>query len=264
MLTAVKNQIKVSYLTTKYALMREMINKATFLMNVTFMILNNSTFLIQWLVLYSLKDNIGGYTFKQIILLWGIAAATYGVSHFFFENAQNLSEMITNGKLDSFLVQPKNVLLTTITSNVTTSAIGDYIFGIIAMIISGFTIPKFILFVIISFTGGIIITDFAVILGSLSFWFGRADMIADTGNRLMTQFATYPDGIFKGLAKALLFILIPVGITAYVPLWILIEFKLHLFLIIIAVTIIVTALAFFIFYKGLKRYSSSNLMIAKI
>ena len=186
MLTAVKNQIKVSYLSTKYALMREMINKTTFLMNVIFMILNNSTFLIQWLLLYSLKDNIGGYTFKQIILLWGIAAATYGVSHFFFENAQNLSEIITNGKLDSFLVQPKNVLLTTITSNVTTSALGDYIFGIVAMIISGFTIPKFILFIIISFTGGIVITDFSVILGSLSFWFGRADMIADTNGFVKT------------------------------------------------------------------------------
>ena len=39
MLTAAKNQIKVSLVTIKYALMREMLNKVTFLTNIIFMIL---------------------------------------------------------------------------------------------------------------------------------------------------------------------------------------------------------------------------------
>ena len=37
-----------------------------------------------------------------------------------------------------------------------------------------------------------------------------------------------------------------------------------MFLLVVLVTIIFTTLAFYIFYKGLKRYSSSNLMIARI
>lgn len=90
MLTAVKNQIKISFLSVKYALMREMLNKVTFFTNITFMILNNAAFIIQWIVLFALKDNIGGYTFKQVVLLWGIAAGTYGVAHFFFKKAFHL------------------------------------------------------------------------------------------------------------------------------------------------------------------------------
>ena len=85
MLTAVKNQCKISFLSVKYALMREMLNKTTFITNITFMILNNSVMIIQWIILYALKDNVGGYTFKQVLLLWGIAAGTYGVAHFFFK-----------------------------------------------------------------------------------------------------------------------------------------------------------------------------------
>ena len=71
MLTAVRNQIKVSFLSIKYALIREMLNKTTFITNIVFMILNNASFIIQWLILYSLKDNVGGYTFEQVMLLWG-------------------------------------------------------------------------------------------------------------------------------------------------------------------------------------------------
>ena len=264
MLQAAKNQFRVTLKTIKYGLMREMLNKTSFIMNVLFMILNNASFIIQWIILYSLKEDVGGYTFNQVLLLWAIAASTYGFSHFIFKKAYTLSDTITNGKLDSFLVQPKNVLISSITTDIEVSALGDILYGYIVLFISGITITKFLLFTLFTLTGAIIITDVAVILGSLSFWFGRSDMIADTGNNLMTSFATYPDGIFKGLAKILLLTVIPIGLTAYFPVWIMTKFDIKLTLIIIALTIAITALTFVIFYRGLRRYSSSNLMISKI
>ena len=91
MLQVVNNQIKVTLKTIKYGIMREMINKTSFVMKVLFMILNNASFIIQWVVIYSIKDNVGGYTFEEILLLWGIAASTYGFSHFFFKNMFLLS-----------------------------------------------------------------------------------------------------------------------------------------------------------------------------
>ena len=48
MLQAVKNQLRVIMKTIKYGLMREMINKTSFIMNIAFMILNNASFIIQW------------------------------------------------------------------------------------------------------------------------------------------------------------------------------------------------------------------------
>ena len=64
MLMEVKNQIKVMVLSIKYATMREMLNKVSFLTNVFFMILNNASFILQWIVLYSMKNDVGGYTIK--------------------------------------------------------------------------------------------------------------------------------------------------------------------------------------------------------
>ena len=80
----------------------------------------------------------------------------------------------------------------------------------------------------------------------------------------MTSFATYPDGIFKGIAKILLFTVIPVGLSTYIPIRVLTEFNIYLTLLVLATTILLILISFLVFYRGLKRYSSSNLMIARI
>ena len=73
MLTEVKNQFRITLLSIKYAFIRELLNKTTFITNVLFMVLNNACMIVQWIILYSLKDNFGGYSFEQILLLWGLA-----------------------------------------------------------------------------------------------------------------------------------------------------------------------------------------------
>lgn len=264
MLTAVKNQFRITLLSIKYALMREMLNKTTFITNILFMILNNATFLIQWIVLFSIKEDIGGYTMKQVFLLWGLAAMTYGFSRFFFKKSFSLAETINDGKLDSFLVQPKNVLLSAITTDVEPSALGDILYGYIILFLYGFSIKGFLLLTLFGISGGLILTSISVILNSLSFWFSKTDVIADTGNSLMTNFATYPDGIFKGTVRLLLYTLVPVGLTTYMPIQIISEFSFIKLLIVLGVTIFLIVLAFVVFNRGLRRYSSSNLMKARI
>ena len=116
MLMEVKSQLYATYLSIKYALQRELLNKVTFISNIIFMIINNGSFIIQWIILYSLRDDVGGYSFKQVLLLWGITSFTFGISRFFFKEAFQLTETINNGKLDNYLVQPKNVLISCITA----------------------------------------------------------------------------------------------------------------------------------------------------
>lgn len=264
MLTAVKNQIKVTTLSIKYALMRQMINKTTFITNILFMILNNASFLIQWVILFSLKDEVGGYGFKQVLMFWGIAAGTYGISRFFFYKSFSLSDIINEGKLDSYLVQPKNVLISIVTSDVSVSALGDIIYGYIMLIIYGITFENFLLYTLLIICGGLIVSNISILLGSLSFWFSKSDALMDTINTLMVNFATYPDGIFKGITKIILYTIVPVGLSTYIPVKALITFDIKSVLIVLGSTALFICLAFIVFYRGLKKYSSSNLMISKI
>ena len=81
MLMEVKNQIKVMVLSVKYNIMKQMTNKVTFITNIVFMILNNASFIVQWIILFNLKNEIGGYTIREVVLLWGIAASTLSLIH---------------------------------------------------------------------------------------------------------------------------------------------------------------------------------------
>ena len=264
MLTAVKNQIKVSLLSIKYGLQREMLNKVTFFSNIIFMILNNAAFLVQWIILFSLKDNIGGYSIKQVVLLWGLASGTFGFAHFFFKESFNLSEDINTGKLDNYLIQPKNVLLSLITSNVEVSAIGDLLYAYIMLFIYGINIKNFILFTFFCIVGGIIMVCLTTITASLSFWFGKVELLSHTLNTFITSFSTYPEGIFKGIIKIIFYTLIPIGFISYLPVTILTTMDYSKILIVLCITIISIILTFIVFYKGLKKYSSSNLMNVRI
>ncbi len=264
MIHAFFKELKVMLLSIKYCIAREMLNKVTFLTNIIFMVLNNATFILEWVILFSIKSEIGGYGFKEIMLLWGFAAGTYGVCHVFFGKATGIADLIINGELDTFLVQPKDVLLSVLSSKSDVSAIGDLIYSYIMLFIYGFTFPRFILYTIGIFCGGLIFTSTLVIYHSLSFWFVKMDVIQENANMIMINFATYPGTVFKGGVKLILYTLVPAGIADYIPLDLMIHFDASLFVILLIATFSYCFLAYGMFNRGLRRYSSSNLMNARV
>ena len=261
---AVKNQLRVCLLSVKYNIMREMVNKVTFLTNILFMMLNNAAFIIQWGILFKLREDIGGYSMKEVMLLWGLTASSFGLSHILFARVFTLHELIVSGKLDAYLVQPKNVLLSVMTSSTTASAIGDFLYGIVIMCIFSFSVRRFVMFLLFTVTGTLIITAFAVLVGSLSFWFVRTEMFGVHMVNSMISFATYPDGIFHGTARFLLYYVIPVGMAVYQPVRIMVKFDKSIFFGVLSYTFCIWVAAIIVFYRGLRRYSSSSLMEARM
>ena len=184
--------MRVCALSVKYNIMREMVNKVTFLTNVGFMVLNNATFLVQWMILLRMRGDVGGYTMREIMLLWGFMAASFGLSHILFARAFSLSDLIIKGKLDSFLVQPKNVLVSVLTSATDASAIGDFLYGMALVCACKPGVGGFFLFLLLVVTGTVIFTAFAVLLGSLSFWFVRMDMLQTSAHSLPPDISPAP------------------------------------------------------------------------
>lgn len=260
----IKKELKVMMLSIKYSIMREMLNKVTFFSNIVFMILNNATFIFEWIVLFSIRNNIGGYGFKEVMLLWGIAAGSFGICHAFFARSCKLSDLIINGELDTYLVQPKDVLLSAITSSSDVSAIGDLIYSIIMIFIYGFTVPRLLIYIIAVILGGLVFTSVQIIANSLSFWFVKMDILQDVINNSLINFATYPGTIFKGGVRLILYLVIPVGISTYLPTDMIISENMGLFAMLIVLTFLFVFLAYGVFNLGLKRYSSSNLMNARV
>lgn len=254
----------VCALSVKYNIMREMVNKVTFLTNVGFMVLNNATFLVQWMILLRMRGDVGGYTMREIMLLWGFMAASFGLSHILFARAFSLSDLIIKGKLDSFLVQPKNVLVSVLTSDTDSSAIGDFLYGTALVCACKPGVGGFFLFLLLVVTGTVIFTAFAVLLGSLSFWFVRMDMLQNQIVMGIVSFGTYPDGIFKGASRFFLYFIIPVGMAVWHPVHLMVSFDAGMFFTVAGYACVLLALAVAVFYRGLRRYASGNLMVARL
>lgn len=263
MLMGVKNQLRVCLLSIKYNIMKEMTNRVTFISNIIFMMLNNAAFIIQWMILFGLKKEIGGYTMREVMLLWGLTASSYGLSHILFARVFTLHELIVSGKLDAYLVQPKDVLLSVLTSATETSSIGDFLYGVVLMCVFCFDIGRFFLFLIFAASGAVILTAFALLTGSLSFWFVKTEMFGAHMVNCMISFATYPDGIFHGTARFLLYSIIPVGMAVYQPVHIMVNFDGGMLLWVLGYTILLSMAAVLVFYRGLRRYTSGNLMEAR-
>ncbi|XMB85174.1 ABC-2 family transporter protein [Mycoplasmatota bacterium WC44] len=260
----VKKNILLIFTCIKYNLLKEMEYRFAFIFQIVGMILNNGTFIVQWMILFTLKSDFEGYVFQDILILWAVAAGSFGLNKMVFMNANNISNYIVTGKLDTYLVQPKNVLINVISSRMSTSSIGDIAYGFLVLIVLRVSLKVFLLYLVLIFLGAIIHAAFNVITHSLSFWLGRAESIANSLEQAILMPSTYPEGIFKGLVRGFMFSIIPVGFIVFIPVRLLDAFDLNLFILLVLFTIIVVTLAFVIFNKGLKKYSSSNLMIVRM
>ena len=264
MLTVVKNELRIIFLNFKYNLIKQMDNKLSFIMQILFMVLNDAMFLIQWAVIFNLQESIGGYGFREVALLWALAASTYGIAYFFFANANNLSNLIVSGKLDAFLIQPKNVLINIASSESKPSALGDILYGIIILLFLGVDLKTWALFILFSISGGLIATALFIIWHSFSFYFKNTEEIALTLSNILICFATYPITIFNEKTKFLFSTIVPIIFMVYIPLDVIIKFSSINIFIVLGFTLFVIILAFLLFHFGLKKYSSSNLMSARI
>ena len=263
MLTEAKNNLKIMLLSIKYNLMRCMENNVAFATSIILMIANNASFIIQWLTIFAIKDNIGGYTMNDVMLFWAISSGAYGLANIIFRGVNNIPTYIEEGKLDAYLTMPKNVLCYIATSTTEPSAFGDFIYGYIALIIFNFSIHNLILYTVLIILGALIYTSFVTIFNSITFYLFRFGYVTQIAQDIFINGSLYPDVIFKRGVKIIFFTIIPSALASWIPVHLLIDFNLTSFFILIGVTILLVILAFLMFYKGLKSYNSSNLMSAR-
>ncbi|KRQ86097.1 hypothetical protein ABG79_02131 [Caloramator mitchellensis] len=265
MLMAVRRHLKLILVYMKYNLKSSMEYKASFLIQIFGMILNNGSFLIFWWVIYKNVNKIGGYGFSDVIILWGLASSSFGLTYILFGNLRELSEFIISGRLDSYLIQPVDVVLNAAASKMEVSAWGDLAYGYILLFLSGrYSLIDFILFTLFTITGAIIYFSMLLILNSLAFYFGNVDSTKRAVDSFFISFSTYPEGILNKYFKFIFYSVVPVGFSIYLPVSIFKSFSLKDTIIVIISAIVFLALSYKTFYAGLKRYESANLLEAKI
>ncbi len=267
MLMEVKNNLRFFIQAIIINLKSVMVYKVNFLVESIFMFINNSTFLVFWYTVFRLGgDNINGVTFNLTLYLWAFSTISYGVTYFFFGGVRYINKYIVDCNLDSFLLQPKSVIINMITSKCNFSAIGDIVYGIIiGLFACKFDILKFAIILFFGVYGSIFFVSTEIIFRSISVWIGDTENIASRySHTLLTNLSTYPEQIYNSFVKVLIYTVVPVGYFVYLPIDIINSFSIKNVVIIIVVGLAYLFLSVKLFYKALKSYNSGNVISNKI
>ncbi len=198
-------------------------------------------------------------------MLWAISSTSYGICFVLFGNVNNITRMIMNGELDTYLLQPKDPLVNMVCSKTILSALGDALYGVILFfIINGFNVQRFLLFLLFCITGALIIASILVTIHALSFYSGNTEGFAQMVMEFIISFSIYPEGIYNNALKTILYTVLPVAFIVYVPARVLAQFSMVHLASIFGVAVLWIIIAYAVFYRGLKRYESGNLIISKL
>lgn len=260
MLTEVKNNLKFLLLSLKYNLKASLEYKTSFILQTVFMIVNNGFFLIFWNLVFDVNGGeVNGLGMNDIYFLWAVAPASWGVSNFLFGGLRQINRYILSGSLDTYLLQPKNIILSIATSKCDFGACGDLIYGLGLGAIACSSIFEYIQFLFYVVIATIVTCSIYLCIRTLAIWIGEVEQIAHIyENSLFITFCTYPFEIFGGFTKALMFTLVPAAYVSHLPIKLLGNFDIKTFIALLAATLFYAVISALIFYKSLNRYESGN------
>jgi ABC-2 type transport system permease protein len=233
--------------------------RGSFLLSMTFMALNNATFFVFWWVLLGKVGHLRGWHLSDLELLFGVSAAGFGLMQATLGGAVHLSRFIDEGTLDPLLAQPKPTLLYALGCRSQASGFGDVLSGVLLMVLSGCltwqTAPRAIFCVLASCA---VFSASSVVFFSLAFWASKTHALSRQLLDILITFSLYPEPLFEGGLKLVLFTLLPAGFAAYLPASVLKDGSLSETLLLLLGTAVFVWVAVRVFYAGLRRYSSGS------
>ena len=221
-------------------------------------------------VVISKFQPLGGWSFEQIVFLYGLGIISHGLSIVFFIQTWGMGHRITEGGFDRMLVRPLNVFFQFCFECFNFIGLTDLIPGAIIFgygcVAVGFQFTLLntlkILIALIGTTllrGGIF-----TIVGSLSFWIKRTHPLIDINLTLFDYNMRYPLSIYPELIQGLFTFLLPYGFLAFYPASELLNIDVGFSLPIslcwwtLLVGMIVYLIGVSLFKIGLKKYESSG------
>ena len=236
-----------------------------FWLTVLAMVVNDGVWLAFWWLYFSRFPVIHGWRLEDVAALWAIGASALGIVQGFAGNLTRLARLIMQGDLDVYLSLPKPALPHLLLSRVNVASLGDVLFGpLVFLVFLHPSLPRLGLFLLAVVLAGAIFLAFLLLLHTLAFFLGRADLLADQVTISMITFSTYPSPIFQGGLRLVLFTLLPAGFIDTMPVSILRSPDPRFIAGAAAFALFLCFVALLAWRQGLRRYASGNLFQARL
>lgn len=255
--------VKLAILNIKKNFRNEKELKSSFIISVFGMAISNISFLIIWYYFGKTIGKINGWSPIDIFGLYGFSTTSCGIVTSLFAGIFHIPNYISSGNFDKYLLTPKNILLKVSTSSISTSAIGDVLFGFLCFVVfaisNKITIFQILLYLLLIIVSSVIFYSFSLICMSVSFYLMDGNNVSNGLYGIFLDNSIYHGGAFTGALRVIFIFLIPSLLLGAVPVEIVKNFSyINLFMILLS-AIFWFFLSIFFFYRSMKKYESNNL-----
>lgn len=233
--------------------------KAAYLIRSIFGITNHAIYLSMWVIIFDRIPSIGGWQVQHIMLAYGVGIFAWGLISFLAYGIRTLPRQIDQGELDTYMTQPKPVLLNIALGTTQTSGPPEVIFGAIVLSIAGYmTGVSLLMLTFMAICCSIVFASLVLAYGSLGFWLKDFHGSAEEIYFNFFIMATRPEAVFHGWMLVVVLTVMPISFMTHIPLHAVLDNNFAAFLFTIAGTFFCAATSYAIFSAGLKRYESGN------
>jgi ABC-2 type transport system permease protein len=261
MFAKLRNYLGLAGAYTRLNLNAQLEYRGAFISQVAAMFLNDGVWVVFWVLFFTRFPVLRGWAVGDVVTIWALAASGFGLSCVIYGNMLYLATLIAQGQLDVWMLYPRALLPHLLLGKMNATSWGDALFGY--AVYFAFVQPDLthaLLFIGLSLSVALLFVGFGVLAGSLSFFLGNAAGLSEQWRIAMLTFCTYPAILFEGAVKIVLFTLIPAGFVTYLPIQALRNLSPVDAALTLAGALALLLVGTAVFYLGLRRYESGNLM----
>ena len=218
-------------------------------------------------LVFSQIPTLDGWTFNELIFIYGFAQIPRGIDHLLTDNIWILAwNLVVTGRFDSYKLRPMNLYLQVIFEQLQPDALGELLVGSILVVRScmkGIVIidgTHICLFIVSMIAGSIIYTGVKLLFASFAFWMKISGPVLFTAYSL-SDFAKYPVNIYQTGIKFIITWIIPFAYVAYIPATYFLKANVNSLTTIgveCVIAVVLFAVAYVVFNKGTKIYERAG------
>ena len=198
-------------------------SKVDFLMGLLGFFLTQASGIIFLYLIFQQIPNLQGWTFDQLIFIYGFAQIPRGIDHLLTDNIWLVAwRIVVNGEFDRYMLRPMNVFFQVIAEKLQPDALGEILIGTMLVIISAqkgvvaITPVNIVLFIVSIFAGALIYTSIKLFFASFALWIKQSGPLLQVAYE-MAEFAKYPSEIYHKGIQFIITWVIPFAFVAYLP-----------------------------------------------
>ena len=244
--------------TLRNALSEALSNRAGLVSAMAVMGVNDLVWIAFWVLFFRRVGRIHGWDSHRILLLLAVITTSAGTTLGLLANARRIGSMAVEGELDAVLSLPVAPLAYLLVRRVEPTNLGDMAFGITLFAVAGSpTLERAAIFLGVVGAAATLMTGFLVLTGSMAFFVGRSEG-GELGFQAILLLGSYPVDVFDGVAKVVLYTVVPAAFVSSVPAHLIDSFDLSTAGWLAGIAGLFALGGWATFTAGLRRYTSGS------